>query len=525
MVYSKQNEAFSKNKTQFFMQLPNAEIPANIDEIKKRAKHVDYTFLLQNQKALEEEFTQMFAVLQKRKSENEEAFWMYCYYCATLLEVFYKGYSHNELKKGYKRYGNEAKYHDLKKKIKKRLLTGKYEDDVAEKEFIKSLKKSFIEGFNNLMNSPFHSSKIRDYVVYSNICRVHWVFTRLTFVNGFTLAKDLAILEKLDSILGTHTDVDKIISAIQAPNGVLNYFSVGLFLMRFMIDAGQLIRHTCFPTEAEQTALERFKYELYKRHCNFINDLVWATVNFLTNFSQITQISGPAASALTAAFLGFDVCMLLYKCHLAKQEYLIKKAQYEQELDDYTNHHEKFPEMTLAQRLAHIAMLNGQLKELEIGWKTKEGTLYFAASAAALLMLGFTASLLLTPPGMVVACFFVCSLGTAMYLSTDVYSKYKEKSLRLEQAQLFGEELQSSLKEYHAARNDFIFTMVKNTVMPTLLIATFAICWPAAVALTALYVGYEIYHAYNQHNSKHEAHQPVLEASKLYAEAEIACCM
>ncbi|CAM2909958.1 Uncharacterised protein [Legionella steigerwaltii] len=45
-----------------------------------------------------------------------------------------------------------------------------------------------------------------------------------------------------------------------------------------------------------------------------------------------------------------------------------------------------------------------------------------------------------------------------------------------------------------------------------LLITTFAICWPAAVALTVLYVGYEMYHAYNQHQSKKEAAQHALEA-------------
>lgn len=501
MVYSKQNMAFKNDKNLFFLELPKKDTVINkIEKIDTRASHIGYPFLLQNQKTLEDEFAHTFAVLQKQKDKNNEAFWLYCYYCATLLENFYKAYSQQS---------KEAEYKNLRLKIKNRLLNIK-EDAVSEETFIESLKESYLKGFRNLMSSPFHISQIRDYVAYSNLCRVYWVFCRLTLTTGLALAKDLQLIDKLDAILGTHTDVDKIISVIQAPNGILNYFSVGFFLMRFMIDAGLLIRHTFFPTDAEKkdktTTLERFKYELYKRHCNFANDLVWATVNFLTNFNQITHIPGPIAGAITAVFLGFDVCMTLYKCQLAKQEYLIKKAQYEQEIEEYNKRLMQLKDATeIKNAAAHIAMLQAQLKELEIDWRTKQGTFYFVASAAALLMLGFTASLLFTPPGIIVASFFVCTLATAMYLSAGAYSTFQEKSLRLEQAQLSGKDLDVAFKEYQTARNDFIFTMVKNTVMPALLITTFAICWPAAIVLTAMYVGYEIYHAYDQHKSKKEA--------------------
>ncbi|KTD72412.1 hypothetical protein [Legionella tucsonensis] len=510
MAYSKPTNSISNSKKKFFEKFYNHEI-ASTDDIDGRTGNISYTTLLKNQKALEVEFIQMFAVLQKQKDENDEknkAFWLYCYFCATLLEAFHKAYSQQSKEEEYKKIKEQIRKHFKDKKDK--------EDGKAEEEFIESLKNSFLKSFHNLLTSPLHLSQIRDYVAYSNLCRVYWIFCRLTLASGLSLAKDLQILEKLDKILGTHTDTDKIIDILKAPNGVLNYFSVGFFLMRFAIDAGLLIRHTWFPTDQEEkdktTALERFKFEFYKRHCNFANDLVWATVNFLTNFNHITHIPDPTAGALTAVFLGFDVCMTLYKCHLAKQEYLSKKAQYEQEMEEYLMHPEKFPYMTPEDRLVHVDMLRMQLKELEIDWRTKEATFYFVAAAAALLMLGFTASLLFTGPGIAVACFFVCTLAVAMYLSSDAFSKYQEKSLRLEQAK--DGDYAVALKEYEAARNDFIFTMVKNTVMPTLLIATYAICWPAAIALTVLYVGYEIYHAYDQHNGKKEAARLALEGPK-----------
>ncbi|CAM2738872.1 coiled-coil protein [Legionella steigerwaltii] len=497
MAYSKQNEVFTftDDKFQFFTQLHNKELES-FKQIDDRASGVSYSFILKNQRELEAEFNHLFYILNKQKNDDDEkniAFWKYCYYCSSLLEAFHLAYS---------QHAKVEKDRENKQKIMDRILKKAKQDKKDEEEFIESLRKSYINGFRNLFTAPAHLSRIRDYVAYVNLCRVYWVFCRLTLTSGFTLAKELQLLEKLDAILGTHTDADKIIDFIKAPNGLLNYFSVGLFLMRFAIDFGYLVQHTWFPTDLEKkdktTALERFKYEFYKRHCNFANDLVWATVNFITNFNHITNIPDPTAGYITAIFLGFDVCLTLYKCHLAKQEYLLKKEQYETELREYTLHPEKFQGMDIKR---HKEMLELQLNELEINWQTKEGTFYFNAAAASLLMIGFSASLLLTGPGIPVACFFVCTLAVAMYLSSDSYSKLHEKSLRLDEAKNTRKDLQLALNEYEAARNDFIFTMIKNTVMPTLLIATFAVCWPAAIALTVVYLGYEIYHAHDQHNS------------------------
>lgn len=596
MGYASQTAAFRRDKHHFFAQISSIDnTDSKIKAADGRAATIGYTFLLENKTALETEFTEMFTLLQKQDDKNKEAFWLYCYYCASLLEAYHRSYLQT---------AKETEYAHLKLLIKDR-LNHKIKQKEPEESFIDSMYHSFLGGFRNLISSPFHVSKIRDYVVYSNLCRIYWTFCRLMLTTGLTLAKDMKIIDKLDAILGTHTDVDKIISVVQAPIGVINYFSVGFFLMRFMIDGGLLIKHTFFPTELEKgavngceiskmnylpgaasieayrntyiivqedkhsefelyyvpksgkveklhfkeqkkfkadllqklnkeqsirlsaqevkdyityqtghvpevtTTYERFKHELYKRHCNFANDLIWATVNGLTNFNYLFHISGPAAGYITAVFLTFDVCMTLYKCNLAKQEYLTKKAQYLQERDDYNNP-AKFNKMTSEQRRLHIEILDKQLIELEINWKTNESNFYFVAAAAALLVSGFTAAMLVSPPLLVMGSFFVCTIAVAMYLSTDAYSKYKEKSLYLEQAQLTGKQLPVALKEYETARNDFIFTMIKNTVMPIILITTFAICWPAALVLTAMYVGYEIYHAHNQHSGTQAAKQLAL---------------
>ena len=71
MVYSSQSAAFRKDKHQFFSQISHKGTSASkFQEIDYRAETIGYTFLLENQKTLETEFTEMFATLQKQKNEN-----------------------------------------------------------------------------------------------------------------------------------------------------------------------------------------------------------------------------------------------------------------------------------------------------------------------------------------------------------------------------------------------------------------------------------------------------------------------
>lgn len=593
MGYAKPSD-FLRDKQQFFSQpRSKSNISFNIEDIETQARNKDYRFLLQNHKALEAEFTQQFNALQSLDDKNKTEFWLYSYYCATLLETFYISYG---------QAGTASNYAAIKQKIKNR-LNNKTETPQDEQDFIHSLYDSFIGGLSNLINAPFHIAKIRDYVAYTNLCRLYWVFTRLTLTTGFATLNAMGIIEKIDAILGTHTDVSKVIATLQAPTAIINYFSVGLFLARLLIDGGLLIKHAFFPTELEKGAdrlihkmnllpgvatiesfrntyiliqkqddselelyyvpgigsaekltirenaklkasllekmntqnsvhltskdindliteqtghipetttwWDRFKFELYKRHCNLANDFVWGSVNLLTNYNFLFGIPGPLAGYITAAFLAFDVGMALYRCHLAHEEYQSKMGQYLQEIDDYkalSKNSDLTPEQSNLYKM-HLEMLNKQLSELRINWQTKEATFYFVAAAAALLMMGFTTAILVSSPLIVVGGFFVCVLAAAMYFSAGAYSQYKEKSICMEDAEFSGINLPCAAKEYEKARNEFIFTMVKNTVIPIILISTFAICWPAAIVLTAMYVGYEIYHAYDQHCATREAKQ------------------
>lgn len=472
--------------------LPTSPSSRSLDKSEYDANVTITPFLLQNRICLEAEFITMFNSL---KRDNQDQFWLYCYYCACQLEQFYKAYGQKD---------KEHHYSQLKQQLVMFYQSGK-KTAQAEKQFINSLYDNFLSSIKSLVALPQHLAQIRDNAAFINICRIYWAFTRLTLTQGLRVANDLSLLEKLDKILGTHTNAEQIISVFEAPLGAINYLSVGFFLGRFIVEAGLLLKHTFFPSELEQRAstspLERFKYEFYKRHCNFVNDLVWGTVNFLTNLNHLSGIPGPVAGYLTAGFLGFDVGMALYKCYLAKQDYLEKKTQFTQELAAWLD--PAASPLSNENRLLHIDMLQRQLTELEISWRTKQAAFYFNAAAATLLMSGFTASLLLCSPVLITGAYFICTVAMAMYLSANSFAQFKEKGLYLEQRQLTGANNVIALREYEQARNEFIVTMIKNSVVPLVLIGTFAICWPAALVLTAMYLGFEGMQAYNKHT--HEA--------------------
>lgn len=493
MVDSMLTTAFRADKHKFFSKIAtDNSIETKIVSANDIAIKTPYLFLLENKAVLEEEFTNLFAVLKKENDENTAGFLIYCYYCASLLEAFHRAYDQEQKAKDFI---------EIKKQIKARI---KREPEKANLgfSFSKTLRNKFQESISELISTPFHLSKIRDYVAYTNLTRLQWLFCRLTLTQGLTLANELQLIENLDAFLGIHTDVDQIISAFQVPAEILNYFSVGLFLARLMIDGGLLIRHTFFPSElecgGETTLWARFKYEFYKRHCNFANDTTWSVVNFLTNFSHLSHIPNPVAGSMTVVFLFFDMSMFLYKNQLAKAEYLIKTAQYTQEINDYRNA-DKFLEMSQVTKLFHISMLEKQLMELDINWETKQASFYYLAAAAALLGVGFAASMLVASPVLILCSYYLCHLGVVMYISSGAYSQYKEKKLTLGRPDLTGNNHLSALLEYELARNAFISTMIKSCIIPSLIIAAVAIYLPIAVGLAALYVGYELLKSYQHH--------------------------
>ena len=502
MVDSARYEAFLADKQGFFSDINSTK------DAKNRAKAQSYQFLATNQLSIEQEFNQMFASLKKQGKDRKE-FWLYCYYCCTMLESYYDAYD---------KKSKAADYGSLGKYLKLCCDTGKF----PKKGEVDSLQKKIAADLGSLVSTPLHTSKMRDWIGFTNIYRIHFVFCRLSVKQSLLLARELQWLEKLDRLFGMHTNVDAMVAIINAPAPVFNAMSVGLFAARFIINAGLLLKHTFSAAEKESSIdkIERFYQEIYARGCVMLNDVVWGSVNLLCNYAPLFNISAVTAGWLTAGFMFFDVSLLIFRRWLAEREYSLKKEQYEYELNNYNT---LAAEALTPEDEANRKMLNEQLLQLEINWRATSATYLFNVAAAVLLMAGFSASMLFAAPAAIVACYFVCTVAVAMYLTADIYGKYKEKSLIL-QLQEFSDEKEQNqaLNTMLSARNEFIFAMAKTIIMPLLIVTAFAVCWQAALLLTAVYIGYECTRGYFK-NEPAEDEPLQLHAPYIDAEEDVDC--
>lgn len=499
MVDETQFEKFVADKRGFFASIKT------IDDAKARAydKHHRYDFVATNEKFIVEEFELLIKRLRKEET-NQEIFWLYCYYCCIMLQNYHLAYGQKEKADSYLK---------LRIEIKKRCVYGVYPLKKANNDsFITYLCKRIVAGLVEMVRIPFESSKIRDQISFANISRIYWVFCRLMLTKAFLVAWELDWFEKLENLLGTPIDVDEILSNLEIPTEFFKGLSVGFFAARFIINAGTLIKHVFYPS-AEEKHLDittRFINELYKRHADLLNDFVWGPANLLTNYNHLFHIAAPVAGWLVVVFLVFDFGLIFWRRYLAEKEYLAKRLQLTNDLGYYQAKLQDKPNLSILNKMEliklieermvfeeHCRLLSGQIKDLDIKWQAKDSTFWFNASAAFLLIIGFSASMIVSSPVLAMACYAIGVIAVSIYLSADSYNNYKEKEFYLDDALLENKNLPQALSEYRTARTDFYLTIAKNVILPSLIITTFALCWQAALVLAAVYLCYQLAKAYS----------------------------
>jgi len=481
------------------------KVPANLHQAKPwfdgEAGMRPYRFLAKNSSLIEQEFQQLFTVLKQHDKEHQlivskiqelsahtnnaeaifvlrqrannlvennrdrKAFWLQCYYYSKMLESY-----HNA-------YGKTNKYGKWSDEIYQRFLNpGAFPEE--EKA---TWQEKILNDLSVLASTPWHISKIRDWVAFTNIYRIHAVFCKLTIKNVLLLAQEQKLLERLKSLLGWSFNTP----VLDVPSQVFNALSVGLFAARFIINVSMLVKHVAMPSDREEDLPrdECFYRELNKRYCTMLNDVCWGTVNALSNYGSYFNVSGPLANGLTAGFLCFDVALLVWRRELEQYDYLAKKGQYEGEmLED-------------GKSVLDRQILREQLIQLEIKWQATSATYWFNVAAALVLMSSFSMSLIFAYPAVVPICYFMITVGVALYLSADMYNKFQEKK----QALALTPRDEGCLPEYNdvlkndvqVAWDNFLMTLLKNATVPLFITAAFTISWPVALLLTGLYIGYE----------------------------------
>ncbi len=429
----------------------------------------NYAFLAnhRNRSLILQEFNHLSEILKEMGGFHPDVWRRFYYYCG-LLNQYYL--SHDEPEKAAE--------------CQRKAAASTFRNSPAPIENEQSILNNAYK-FLGIENEPNALGKAYKLFGNANMQRLEYAFGRVTTKQAWMLANNLQWVED-------NFDVPDMVSVIDAPAPVFNALSLGLFACRFSINISQIIKHTWFPTPEEDdgslSACERFCEEVYDRQYHLLNDIVWFSVNLFCNYNAFWKLSDLFAGELTAIFLVFDALWLVWSRHLIEETYLIKKEQYEDEINQHTAQLEALgvdddAQLLMLKLTAEIRLLDLQLIELEKEWQKNSANYEFSIAAAAVFTTGYSATLLFAAPAAIVFSWLMCTVAVAMYLSADEWASYRQKSYCLDIYQTT--KAQDELDE---ARNAFICAMLKNILVPLLVTTCFALCWQVAAAGAVIYL-------------------------------------
>lgn len=480
--------SFLEEKKQFFKPALNT-LPAQdrINQVQKKVRSYDYEFLLKHRLSIEAEFRHLYRVLNDEEGTQEKDSWLYCYYCSMLLSEYYKDNHYNSPEK-------HAEYLKIAQSIEYHYTQGDF-----PKDQLRDWKTHLKADISELLSTPFHLSKIRSWLGFGNGYRIVFTFSRLTDQEFFLVLDKWA--DFLRKNLHLNLNLDEMNRKINGPTATFRALSVGLFAARFLVNLSLTIKHTFFPSPKEQeiTASARFYEEIKKRYPQLLNDIVWATINGLTNYAEFFKISNPLAMTILVAGLSFDVSLLGYRLWEAKQDYDKKYEEYtqeafstESELRALTKNPTSENEAERLQLESRLRYILAQIKEHELSFGVLTANFEANIIAATLILSALPLSLFLAAPAAIGVCYLLIVVGTALYLSADHYSAYREKALRAEGELSLGENIpEQAQKEISQAWKGFVNAMVKNTLMPLFVMGALAFSWQAATLMLVLFVAHE----------------------------------
>lgn len=372
-----------------------------------------------------------------------------------------------------------------------------------------SLGTKFNNDFSYVLNIPFDRKKQRVLATNINMQRLSTRFTLLTLNQLLTLASQNHMLDNVQWLLGRPLNL----AILNAPIGVYNALSVGIFATRFLINMTDILQDT-FTLEKGEDKLsfdasfkkksDRFFEGLKKHHYQLANDVVWGIVNALCNYSSYFRIPSPVTNYLMLGFTVFDLSLLNLELFLENQHYksekeLLMNANRLEIFDQAYN--EKKATLIDPQQLKDLdeyyevrnKQLNNplRLEDLDLKHEKDRSELLFYIAGASLMLASFTVGFLFLPPAYLAGCFMMCNISFAMYLSGDKFGEWKMTHLKLTQDLAKKVDRTSSEKKVQEAWDDLGFTLAKNAIAPFIIIGAFTVSSPAAVLLTAAYMAYE----------------------------------
>lgn len=536
---------FKDNMNQFFSAYNDSWTVGNLkyyaqtysDFRDKNGKSISrYAFLLNCQKELSQEFDNLLTTLEPLAEDkrNHRILWAHSYLTCRLFIEFYSLYTDDD---GDEFNKKRKKYIALASQCADELDSSRKKAAVPENKptllmRLKFFWESFKNDFIDLLKTPISISLLKSSIGLLNLFRVYWVFCRLMFTRALRFFREGHIIEKIEHLIGKAFDEEGFIRRIEAPNFVFNALSVGFFAARFLLNMTMGLKNLLLPPknkEQKSTFGARFSFEVRKRHATCANDVAWGVVNLLTNYPELINISASVASWLTAGFLFFDLALILWQLGLAKRDYNKQSKLYKSQMADFEtlntymvmrdlDEREQADLVRLQAKYAHLnqdeqnLLLETEKKklaELRITWQAKRAAFLFNALAATVFALGFSATLVFAFPVVAIVSYAFCVVAVAMYLSAGKFEAFRSASLHRNAVRKLeadtpnkAEQEEKALAAYKNARNEFIFKILKNALIPTLVIAAFAVSWQVALVVIVVCLAVELYLAYRRNNEK-----------------------
>lgn len=350
------------------------------------------------------------------------------------------------------------------------------------KIYCKDMLKLYEQTIRHDFEKPNDSEKpIRDHIGFAHVSRTMLSSARFIVVQILQLIKEA-------EYVGHTVNISKMIDLLMASTQYFYMLSIAFPGLRLLTDLVNITKHAMYPTKEtnpthELSLAARFSSELYRARFSLINDTQSIILNTLSNFPEFFNISTFLATTLVFAGLVLDICFLLYAYSIARDAFLEKKKQYDNEIV------QNYPGIIrdISQR---------QLQELELGYCGIQSNLNLSLLGGSVILAGFT--LLMTAPVSIFAPIggLCCLLGTSLYLTAGSYAHYEQQNFIFQHKKTSiratESDLHASEKATQNAWDNFVYPLVTNLCFPVILMGTFAASSPAALLLLIALITFKI---------------------------------
>lgn len=479
-----------------------SETPFNPSDVTK-----DIGFLINNRIALQQEYDNLKQVYDSNDLSPKMADW-FVHVCAMQEALHYK---HTSEARKYKKQALVIHKKELEKEYQRYQLrpisqnSVQFEDSTESFEFAIRQLEEEITALDLQEKQPREKISLehaRKQLSTANMLRLE---TRFAMITAGITATILLQYNRFVSWIQMLSQQPMDVSILEWPVSTYNVLSVGIFGLRTIANVTDIVQTALNANEEEQKLFsfwERLAIAADKHEGNLWNDSVWIVINFFTNFPQFLRQLAPFANQIVAAFLIFDVLVLLRMYYKENKRVLEHQKSNRELLTDLNKQLEeletckknennplKIQELSIKIETIKSSIVDIENQNKKSNYKLEKTQWMYACYFAAglFLLAGFSAAIILSPPMFMPLCFFACNIGIALYMSGEIAGEVMEKRMinRLE-SQLTSEK--NTKKEADDALKSFGISMLEHTFVPLAIMTVFTMSWPLAIVLTAVYI-------------------------------------